>query len=69
MKKKERLEASELILTTPCTSDRFELRLPCGMLVRCDNDIESRKSMAAKFVKGTKLPPNAGNLLKRKLWR
>ncbi len=69
MNKAERNEAADLIRTTHQTGERFELTLPCGMTVKCDNNIEARDRMAAKFEKGTKLPPNAGNLLKRRWWK
>ena len=69
MNKQQRIEASELIKNTVCIMERFEVRLSCGMTVRCKNNKEARASMAAKFLKGPKLPPNAANLLKRKLYR
>jgi len=69
MNKLERFEASELIKNTVCLMDRFEVRLSCGMTVRCNNNKEARENMAAKFLKGAKLPPNAKNLLKRRLFK
>jgi len=66
MNKKERLEAASLIRTTIDIGERFELKLPCGMIVRCDNTEEARNSMAAKF---EKRPYTPSNLLKRRLWK
>lgn len=69
MNKLERIEASELIKNTVCMSDRFEVRLSCGMIVKCNNNLEARTNMANKFLKGPKLPKNSANLLKRRYWK
>ena len=68
MNKKERLEAASLIRTTNTKGERFELKLPCGMIVRCDNTEEARNNMAARFEKGVSFP-DASKLLKRKMWK
>lgn len=70
MNKAERLEAARLIRETIDLGERFELKLPCGMIVRCDNTLEARDSMARKFEKGYKHPRvHSHNILKRKLFK
>jgi hypothetical protein len=68
MNKKERFEAASLIRSTIDIGERFELKLPCGMTVRCDNTTEARERMAAKFEKGSKIK-DASKLLKRRMWK
>jgi hypothetical protein len=70
MNKKERTLAAALIRYghTIDIGKRFELKLPCGMTVRCDNTEEARDRMAARF---EKRPYNmdSSKLLNRRLWR
>jgi hypothetical protein len=68
MNKKERIEAASLIRSTTNKGKRFELKLPCGMTVRCDNTEAARDRMAAKFEKGNRFK-DASRLLTRRLWK
>lgn len=56
MKPAERREAAQLIRDHSCISERFELKLPCGMIVRCDNNKEAREALARRFEKAKTLP-------------
>lgn len=63
MKPSERKEAAQLIRDHICISERFELKLPCGMVVRCDNNKEAREALARRFEKA-KTYPNFQSKLK-----